>query len=122
MNLGERVRFFGQADDLELANLYAHAIAFVFPSLMEGFGLPALEALSVGCPLIVSDIPVFREILADHAVYFNPHSSVDLCESLVKAGTGAKNIRGNDIQTWLQTYSWPTLASDTLGVYRNASS
>ena len=48
MNLGERVLYFGQADDAELANLYAHAIAFIFPSLMEGFGLPALEALSLG--------------------------------------------------------------------------
>lgn len=110
MNLGERVLYFGQADDPELANLYAHAIAFVFPSLMEGFGLPALEALSFGCPVIVSDIPVFHEILGSQATYFNPQDPEDIAQKMSQNLVKPKNII-------LDRYSWLKLVSDTLRVY-----
>lgn len=113
MNLEGRVLFFGQADDLELANLYTHAIAFIFPSLMEGFGLPALEALSVGCPLIVSDIPVFHEILGDHAMYFDPKDPGDLATKLMD---GIKII---DQRDFLRKYSWRKMTEQTLSVYNH---
>ncbi|MDP1721654.1 MAG: glycosyltransferase family 1 protein [Candidatus Gottesmanbacteria bacterium] len=122
MNLDERILFFGHADDWQLANLYAHAMAFVFPSLMEGFGLPALEALALGCPVIVSDIPVFREILTNHAVYFNPHSSQELYEALRRASESNVPSSDRDGVKMFEMYSWSNLASDTLGVYRHASS
>ncbi|MEK7543837.1 MAG: glycosyltransferase family 1 protein [Patescibacteria group bacterium] len=112
MNLGESVLYFGQADDAQLANLYAHAIAFVFPSLMEGFGLPALEALSFGCPVIVSDIPVFHEILGSQATYFNPQDPGDIAQKMSQNVVKPKNII-------LDGYSWFKLVSDTLRVYEN---
>ncbi|MFK5633433.1 MULTISPECIES: glycosyltransferase family 4 protein [unclassified Ornithinimicrobium] len=62
----------GYVSDDELWSLYRGARAVVVPSLDEGFGLPLIEAASLGTPLVVSDIPVFRWIAADRAVYFDP--------------------------------------------------
>lgn len=64
--------------DIELISLYQHADLFVFPSLFEGFGLPPLEAIASGCPAILSDIPIFREIFGDSALYFPPRSEESL--------------------------------------------
>jgi glycosyltransferase involved in cell wall biosynthesis len=72
------IRFVGRLPDDELAVLYRNAFAFVFPSLYEGFGLPPLEAAVVGCPSIVSDIPVMHELLDTDALYFDPRSPSEL--------------------------------------------
>lgn len=65
-----RVLFIGQIDDQELATLYANAEAFVFPSQFEGFGLPPVEALGHGTPVIASDINVLQEVLPKEGVFF----------------------------------------------------
>lgn len=103
--------FFGQANDEQLASLYAHAAALVFPSLMEGFGLPALEALSLGCPVVCSDIPVFHEILGDHATYFDPNDPSDIASKLMSVN------KVTDHRDLLQKYSWRTMAEKTLKEY-----
>ena len=61
--------------DAEIAALYANAAAHVFPSLYEGFGIPPLEAMASGCPVIASDIPVVREVCGDGACYFPAHDA-----------------------------------------------
>ena len=66
------IQFLGRVSDDELVRLYNQAACFVFPSLYEGFGLPPLEAMACGCPVLVSDIPVEREVCGDAALYFNP--------------------------------------------------
>lgn len=66
------VRLLGGVDDAGLAWLYGHADLFVFLSLDEGFGLPPVEALHFGCPVLASDIPVLRETLTDRAGYVDP--------------------------------------------------
>jgi glycosyltransferase involved in cell wall biosynthesis len=66
------VRFIGQVSVSELRWLYENADLFLFLSLGEGFGLPPLEALSCGCPVLVSDLPVFRETMADRARFTSP--------------------------------------------------
>ena len=68
--------------DLQLASLYNGAAAFCFPSLQEGFGLPILEAMACGCPAIISDIPVFREVGGDAAEYFEPYAAESLAHKL----------------------------------------
>src|SRR3989338_11426010 len=63
--------FYGRASDDELAELYQNAALYVFPSLYEGFGLPPLEAMSYGVPVVASNTPCIREVCGDAALYFN---------------------------------------------------
>lgn len=65
---GDGVRFLGRLDDAALAEAYRGALAFVYPTAAEGFGLPPLEALARGCPVMAADLPVLREVLGDAPV------------------------------------------------------
>jgi glycosyltransferase involved in cell wall biosynthesis len=69
LGISKKVDFFSAASEEDLADLYRGCTALVYPSRMEGFGLPPLEAMAYGKPVIVSDIPVFRELFGD-APYF----------------------------------------------------
>ncbi len=119
---GTRIQFKSVVSDNELRGLYQHAEALIFPSLMEGFGLPAIEALSLGCPVICSDIPVFHELLGDISLYFPPEDSETLAILLKK--TLADPLRsasfGKNAMHIAQKYSWPRMAKQTLNVYQRA--
>lgn len=80
MHTGEGVIVTPGRSDAEVAALYSQAAAHVFPSLYEGFGIPPLEAMASGCPVIASDIPVTREVCGDAADYFPPHDADALAE------------------------------------------
>jgi glycosyltransferase involved in cell wall biosynthesis len=69
---GDRVRALGRVDDAQLAALYAGATVFCFPSLAEGFGLPVLEALVAGTPVLASDLEIIREVAGDAARLLPP--------------------------------------------------
>ena len=69
---GKNVEFLGYVDDAMLANLYQHARAFVYPSLYEGFGIPPLEAMHYGCPVVVSQTSSLPEVCGEAAVYVDP--------------------------------------------------
>jgi len=84
LNLENRVLFFVNPSDEVLASLYKGARFLIQPSLIEGFGLPPLEALSLGTPVLLSDIPIFREIYEDAAEYFDPLSVEDIAEKMQK--------------------------------------
>jgi glycosyltransferase involved in cell wall biosynthesis len=66
------VRFLGRVTDAELAHLYARALCFAFPSRMEGFGLPVIEAMALGCPVVSSNIPALVEVCRDAAMLVHP--------------------------------------------------
>lgn len=78
VTVGEGVILASGRNDAEVAALYANATAHVFPSLYEGFGIPPLEAMASGCPVIASDIPVVREVCGAAASYFPPTDSAAL--------------------------------------------
>ncbi|WP_293943152.1 MULTISPECIES: glycosyltransferase family 4 protein [unclassified Sphingobacterium] len=103
-----RVRFTGYISDVELQELYAQATLFIYPSLYEGFGIPPLEAIYFNCPVLIADIPVFREIFQDSAVYFNPQSKQDLEERILFCLDNLDEIRLSDIQrsVILDKYKW----------------
>jgi glycosyltransferase involved in cell wall biosynthesis len=74
----------GYVPDDELSALYENAALFVYPSLYEGFGIPPLEAMAFGCPVILSDLPVFREIFDDAAHYADPLDTGSLRDAIVR--------------------------------------
>lgn len=76
------VHFLGYVQEKELNNLYRNAIAYINPSLYEGFGIPNVEAMMQECPLVVSDIPAFREVCGDCALYFNPLCVADIQQKI----------------------------------------
>jgi glycosyltransferase involved in cell wall biosynthesis len=79
-----RVLRTGPISDGQLKSLYANACAFVFPSLYEGFGLPPLEAMSLGCPVVASDAASIPEVCGDAAVYFDPTSVPDMAAAIAR--------------------------------------
>ncbi len=82
--LPEAARFLGRVTDGELKALYEAATCFVFPSRYEGFGLPAVEAMASGCPVVAAEIPALRETCADAAFYCDPHSPENIAERVLQ--------------------------------------
>lgn len=77
----------------ELLNLYQDSSALIFPSLYEGFGMPIIEALSLNKPIICSDIPVFKEILKNNAIYFDPRKPQDICIKILEFHKSINKIK-----------------------------
>ncbi len=122
-NLGISERFIvtGFVSKDDLVALYKSASVFAFPSLSEGFGLPGLEAMALGCPVACSDTPVFREVYGESAFYFNPGSYQDIARSVNDI---LKNqvLRERLVLLGLEQvkkYSWRKLAKQTLEVYNS---
>ena len=78
----DKVVFTGRLSDEEIAGLYAGATALLFPSLYEGFGIPPLEAMLLGCPVLASDIPPTREVCGDAALFFDPYRPDDMVRAI----------------------------------------
>ncbi len=108
--------FFGQANDEQLGSLYTYARALVFPSRMEGFGLPALEAAVYGTPVICSDIPAFREILGPLGNYFSTND-VSALRTLIAHPEKLKKPTKEEQQELLKRFSWRQMAAQTLRIY-----
>ncbi|MCX5749197.1 MAG: glycosyltransferase family 1 protein [Candidatus Saganbacteria bacterium] len=109
----------GYLSDEELIRLYKGATALVFPSLYEGFGFPLLEAMSCGCPVIASDIPVFREIGKDNVEYFDPKSPDELFRKMEnRLAAFAEPSRIKNAHAYANTFRWETAVKKTMEVYK----
>ncbi len=86
------VNFLGRCNDDELISLYKKAMFYSSMSFYEGFGLPLLEAMSCGCPLLLSDISAYRETAGDAALYADPHNAQDIREKMLEMTNNA-NLR-----------------------------
>jgi len=121
----QAVTVLNDVTDAQLAYLYRHAICLVSPSLMEGFGLIALEALALKCIPVLSDIPAFHEVCKDAAVYFNPTSSKSLREKLeyiLVMDEKEKHRLREKGQERVKKFSWKDMAYQTLKIYESCSS
>ncbi len=112
----DAVVFIDSPSDTELSLLYANTTLYLFPSRIEGFGLPPLEALAAGAPVAVSDIPVHREILGGAVKYFSPNDPKAIAkimsESLTRSVTPTIDPR-------LPTaYSWDKMTEETVALYK----
>ncbi|MEN8162227.1 MAG: glycosyltransferase, partial [Myxococcota bacterium] len=120
--LRERVRFLGPVPYAELLGYYRGATAFVFPSLLETFGHPLLEAMLAEAPVVASDIPTFREIAGDAALYFAPLDPRALAAQVDAvgadpAGRAARIERGRERAA---AYSWGRSVDALCAVFRRA--
>jgi glycosyltransferase involved in cell wall biosynthesis len=79
-----RAVFPGRLADAQMASLLAHSAGLFFPSFYEGFGIPVIEAMAAGAPLVLSDIPALRELARDLAFYVNPHDPSSMADGLVR--------------------------------------
>ncbi len=111
--------FAGFVADEKLSEFYRGAAAYVFPSLCEGFGLPALEAMSQGVPVVVSNATSLPEILGEAAIYFNPLDPADIAKKLNQVLSDG-NLRQNLIAKGfeqIKNYSWLKMGEETLKIY-----
>ncbi len=122
LGLRDRVDLVQQASEAELAELYRDAMLFVYPSLYEGFGFPPLEAMSEGCPALVSAASSLPEICGNAAFYFDPADGNDLKTALDRL-LGDADLRSSKRLAGLEQagmYSWATATHKTLRAYRRA--
>jgi glycosyltransferase involved in cell wall biosynthesis len=114
---GDRVRFTDEVSDAELIALYAGASAFVLPSLYEGFGLPLLEAMQLGCPVLCSTAGSLPEVAGDAALYFDPRSEQELAARLSQVGdeTRMYKLRQSGFER-VRRFSFQECAEGSAGV------
>ncbi|MCU5459090.1 glycosyltransferase family 4 protein [Bacillus cereus] len=118
------VKFVGYVTDEQLKSLYSKARAFIFPSYYEGFGLPPLEAMGLGCPVIASTAASIPEVCGEAAIYFNPESSVELKECISKIYKNdqiVEEMRHKGLQR-KGTFSWEQTTKILLNELKNINS
>ena len=115
----KRIEFVGNVPENELVNLYTNASLFIFPSFYEGFGLPPLEAMASGCPVVVSNKGSLPEICGDAAYYINPYDEESIMEGMYKVLTD-NIVRQTLIQNGLERvkmFSWEISAKKHINVF-----
>jgi glycosyltransferase involved in cell wall biosynthesis len=116
--LDDRIQHAGTLSDSALTDLYSRAHCLLFPSLQEGFGLPCLEAQISGCPLLCSDIPVFREVAGDAAIFFDPRMPQSLARAVKSLDT--LNVKEELLiagRNNTKRFRWGTFANEVVSWY-----
>lgn len=124
-NNDKAIYFYHNVSDSVLASYYTHAQALICPSFLEGFGLPALEAMALSCPVVVSEIPAFKEVCQDAAYYCDPYSKASLLLSLQKIERQDKKEINQKIKKGRERascYSWVTMVEKTIKLYESCNS
>lgn len=121
-----RVHFLGRVSDAELSGLYTKATLLLFPSSFEGFGLPPLEALSFGTPVVATDIPVLRETCPKDGVWFFQVGDADgmirAIDQALADGSSARSAAQRGWQEVRLRHTWRGAAERTLDAYVRARS
>lgn len=107
-------------NDLRLAQMYKNASVFVYPSVYEGFGLPPIEAMSLGCPVACSDRSSMPEVVGNAAVTFNPYSVEDIKEKLERLLDSAdmrNNLTGLGLER-ASLFNWESCVDKTADLYQ----
>jgi glycosyltransferase involved in cell wall biosynthesis len=123
LGLDDRVRFTGYIESGDVAALYSLATVFAYPSLWEGFGLPVLEAMACGTPVLTSDVSSLPEVAGDAAVLVSPTDVEAIADGLtrllddaaLRADLAARGLRR------AASFSWERCARETLAVYRSVA-
>jgi alpha-1,3-rhamnosyl/mannosyltransferase len=121
--LGERVRFLPNVDDADLPALYSGATVFAFPSYYEGFGLPPLEAMACGAPVLCANTSSLPEVVSEAALMVDPYSVIKIAEGLVRLleqPALRRDLRERGLRQ-AREFSWHRTALATLGVYESCA-
>lgn len=105
LDVPQNAKFIGYVSDEELMALYSYASVFVYPSLYEGFGIPPLEAMMCGCPVVVSDIEVFHEVYGNSVNYCNC-KDVGLWTKVLKEVIAHHSYSKIDLTKFCNKYNW----------------
>jgi len=121
--LAERVRLLGFVEEQDLPALYSLAEAFALPSLYEGFGIPLLEAMACGCPIVTSTAGACPEVVGEAAVLVDPHDSASIAGGLFEVLTDRQLAASLVAKgyTRVAQFSWDKCARQTLDVLRSAA-
>lgn len=117
LGIEDKVKFLGYVPDKDMPVLYSRAIALVFPSLFEGFGLPILEAQACGCPVLTSNISSMPEVAGKGAVYIDPYSIDDIVKGMERVKREGERVKL--IQAGFENvkrFSWEKCVRETLKV------
>jgi len=120
--LKSRIIFTGYVPDEDLSSIYSGARGFIFPSLAEGFGLPVLEAMQCGVPVICSNTTSLPEVVADASILIDPTNKDELCQamlSLMSDSLLGSSLRVKGLQR-AKKFSWAKCADETVKVYQKA--
>jgi glycosyltransferase involved in cell wall biosynthesis len=121
LKITDRLELYTYASDDHLAKLYRCSIAFVYPSLYEGFGIPPLEAMSCGTPVVASNSSSIPEVAGEAGLLFDPKSVNDLTDillSLLDNPTERDRLIAKGLQR-AKTFSWDQTVARTLEVYES---
>ena len=119
--LESRVKILGYVEKEDLPALYSGAQAFIYPSLYEGFGLPILEAMACGCPVVTSNLGSMKEIAGEAAILVDPVSISGIANGIAKivGDSKTRNRLINEGQRRNLEFSWEKTAFQTLDIYRS---
>lgn len=121
LELEEKIIFTGFVPEQHLPVLYNGSHAFVYPSLYEGFGLPPLEAMNCGTPVITSNLTSIPEVVGDAGILINPHNENELPEALLRL-LNSEELQSKYSKKGLErakNFSWKNTAKNTLTAYKN---
>lgn len=121
-HLAQRIIFTGYVVDEDLAPLYSNALVFCYPSLYEGFGLPPLEAMQCGTPVITSNISSLPEVVGNAGLLINPYDVEDLASTLLKVYQSAslRQELSQKSTERAQQFTWRSCAQKTVNLYHKA--
>ena len=118
--IGDRIQFVGEVAETDLPALYSGAELFVFPSLIEGFGLPILEAMACGVSTVTSNTSAMPEVAGDAAMLINPYKADSLADGIYRLLNDKKHrtalARKGLVR--VKEFTWKRCALETLGVYK----
>ncbi len=122
-SLGDRVHLVGWVDEVTLRAFYAQAKLFLFPSLAEGFGLPILEAMAQGTPVITSNVSAMKEIAGSAALLVNPQKPTSIANAITYCFEDKKlcEVLGEQGKKRAAEFSWTSTAQKYIDVFKKAA-
>lgn len=120
-SMAKNVLFLDYVNIVDLPAIYSLAYTFIFPSFYEGFGLPVLEAMKCGLPIITSNVSSLPEITGKSAIYVNPNDNFEIAKSIINVWNNAmlRNRLAKNVLIESKKFSWSKCVSETESVYKN---